>query len=175
MKLKGMISWMTFAVTGLRISGEIPVQSNYLPLITLYILLSILYTFAGFTWFIIANRLSKRHHLPEFLIKIAFMVKKILFCIFKDTQKDYKNLLIKPESNKIETNNDKKLIKEMEKCNFCNRCKNCELRLAEGNTKKMANDEIIINVSALNYLAFFILFVTIFCCNTSIWIAMSLY
>ena len=165
-----MTSWMTFAVTGLRISGEIPVQSDYLPLITLYILLSILYTFAGFTWFIIANELSKKHRLPGFLLKIAYVVKKALFWIFKEESKTTEtNSLIKSDENAI----DNKLVKEMEKCNFCNRCKNCEIRLSNEKNKKMANENIRVNVSALNYLAFFILFLAIFVCNISIWIAMN--
>ena len=161
-----MTSWMTFAVTGLRISGEIPVQSDYLPLITLYILLSILYTFAGFTWFIIANKLSKKHRLPGFLSKIAYVVKKALFWIFKNKSKGY----TLTDTNSIELNNK---LRESEKCNFCNRCKNCEARLADEKNRKMANEEIRENVSALNYLAFFILFLTIFSCNTAIWIAMN--
>ncbi len=45
-----MTSFLTFTVTSLRISGDIPMQSNYLPLITLYLLLSIMYTFMGFSW-----------------------------------------------------------------------------------------------------------------------------
>ena len=169
-----MTSWMTFAVTGLRISGDIPVQSLYLPLITLYILLSILYTFAGFTWFIIANELSKKHHLPGYLLKIAYFVKKALFWIFKDTSKTNTiTPLIKSEANNIELRDENKLLKEMEKCNFCNRCKNCEMRLENEKNKRMANEEIRLNVSALNYLAFFILFLTIFVCNFGIWIAMN--
>ena len=47
---KGMTSFLTFAVTSLRVSSDIPVQSDYLPLITLYMILSIFYTFIGFFW-----------------------------------------------------------------------------------------------------------------------------
>lgn len=45
-----MTSFLTFSVTSVRIAGDIPMQSEYLPLITLYFLLSILYTFLGLTW-----------------------------------------------------------------------------------------------------------------------------
>ena len=48
---KGMTSFLTFAVTSLRVSSDIPVQSDYLPLITLYMILSIFYTFIGFYMF----------------------------------------------------------------------------------------------------------------------------
>jgi amino acid permease len=169
-----MTSWMTFAVTGLRISGEIPVQSDYLPLITLYILLSILYTFVGFTWFIIANELSKKDHLSSILLKIAFVVKKVLFWIFKDKSKTNKIMEIKIEEKNIDMNNENK-IKPSETCNFCDRCQKCENRLEEEKKKRLIRDEIRLNVSALNYLAFFILFLTIFTCNTAIWITMNVY
>jgi hypothetical protein len=48
--IKGMTSFMTFAVTSLRISTDIPVQSEYMPLLTLYMLFSIGYTFMGMSW-----------------------------------------------------------------------------------------------------------------------------
>ena len=46
-----MTSLLTFVVTSLRISSDIPVQSEYLPLITLYMILSIVYTLLGFIWY----------------------------------------------------------------------------------------------------------------------------
>ncbi len=45
-----MTSFLTFTVTSLRVSSDIPIQSDYLPLITLYMILSILYTLFGFVW-----------------------------------------------------------------------------------------------------------------------------
>ena len=46
-----MTSFLTFSVTSLRIASDIPVQSDYLPLITLYFMLSIIYTLIGLIWF----------------------------------------------------------------------------------------------------------------------------
>ena len=46
-----MTSFLAFIMSSVRISSDIPNQSEYLPLITLYFLLSILYTFIGFMWF----------------------------------------------------------------------------------------------------------------------------
>ena len=128
-----MTSFLTFAVTGVRISSDIPVQSMYLQLINLYILLYIIYTLLGFIWFIIADQLSKRKYLPFFLVKIAFIVKKVLYWIFKENPNRFE------EDKKNEQN----------------------------------NDEIKLNVSALNYLAFFILFIIVFSCNLAIWIVMD--
>ncbi len=48
-----MTSFLTLSVNSLRIAGDIPVQSEYLPLITLYNLLSIFYAFLGLLWFIL--------------------------------------------------------------------------------------------------------------------------
>ena len=49
-KFKGMTSFLTFSMNSLRVSADIPVQSEYLPLITLYMLLSMMYTFSGLSW-----------------------------------------------------------------------------------------------------------------------------
>jgi hypothetical protein len=161
-----MTSFLTFAVTGVRISGEIPVQSQYLPLINLYILLSIIYTLIGFMWFLIANHLSKKHHLPFLLERMAFVIRKILFCIFKDSPKTFNKTEL---TEKI--SNDTKI--DIEKCNFCGRCKNCEKKFEEERITNLKINEIKLNVSALNYLAFFILFLIIFSCNLGIWVAMD--
>ncbi len=45
-----MTSFLTFSVTSVRVAADIPTQSEYLPLISLYMLFSILYTFMGMSW-----------------------------------------------------------------------------------------------------------------------------
>ena len=156
-----MTSFLTFAVTGVRISGEIPVQSEYLPLINLYILLSILYTLFGFIWFIIAKQLSDRHHLPLILVKIAFIVKKVFYCFYKEKSENF----VQDES--IEK------ISDNEKCNYGIDCKHCEKKLEKKKKSDAIKNELKVNVSALNLLAFLILFLIIFTCNLGIWIAMN--
>ncbi len=54
-----MTCFLTFSVTSLRVSGDIPIQSEYLPLITLYFLLSIVYTFLGLIWYFFKGILKK--------------------------------------------------------------------------------------------------------------------
>ena len=37
-------------MTSLRVAGDIPVQSDYMPMITAYMFMSMIYTFIGLSW-----------------------------------------------------------------------------------------------------------------------------
>ncbi len=50
LKYSGMTSLLTFATNSVKIAGDIPVQSEYLPWVSLYLIMSINYTFFGFLW-----------------------------------------------------------------------------------------------------------------------------
>lgn len=55
----------------LRISGDIPIQSEYLPLIMLYFVLSMVYTFLSLCWFVLCNYLTTRNIWPKCLLNLA--------------------------------------------------------------------------------------------------------
>ena len=48
-----MTSILTFTVTSLRVSSDMPIQADYLPLITIYFMMSIFYTLIGFAWYVV--------------------------------------------------------------------------------------------------------------------------
>lgn len=75
-----MTTFLTFSVYSLRVAGDIPIQSEYLPLITLYFIISTVYTLISFMWFILGNYFMTNVYLPKFLIKICdFFTKSIKF------------------------------------------------------------------------------------------------
>ena len=69
------------AIIAIRVANDIPVQSNYVPMISVYFLLSILYTFISFAWFVIADKLkTKKINSTE--INITFWNRIVFLIIF---------------------------------------------------------------------------------------------
>jgi hypothetical protein len=56
-------------IISVRISSDIPIQSEYLPLISLFFFLSLLFTFISFNWFVIVNSFRTNNSIP-FVLKI---------------------------------------------------------------------------------------------------------
>jgi hypothetical protein len=120
----------------------------------------------------------KKKQLPVFAEKIASIIKKILFWIFEDNKK------VEPKQEttkliKIEgvTDPQKEIDnpKSLTKCNFCERCHECQKEFEKEKKKKDDLKKLESNAAALNYLAFFILFMIIFVCNLSIWVRIGTY
>ena len=65
-----------------RSAGELPVISDYMPLINVYFFLSQLYTFISFVWFATCNYYKTIGSLPKLLQKLAKSLIKIK--IFKN-------------------------------------------------------------------------------------------
>ena len=79
-----MTIFMTFSIYSLRVSSDMPTQSQYLPMVTLYFLLGISYTFIAYIWFIIANEFQTKSNTPQFLMRFAAHVKRVLYWIFDE-------------------------------------------------------------------------------------------
>ena len=60
------------------------------------------------------------------------------------------------------------------KCNFCDRCEDCEKDHQKEKKKKDDQKELEKNLSAINYLAFLIEFLFILICNTAIWLRIGI-
>ncbi len=87
----------------------------------------------------------------------------ILFWIFKDTQKE--------DENKKDDIID---LKPKKKCNFCDRCPECECEYNKEKIKKDDQKELELNLSAINYFVFIWLFMFIFICNLTIWLKIAI-
>jgi len=77
------------AIISVRAAGDLPVISDYIPLISWYFFLGQLYTFISFVWFAACNFFKTSSSLPFFLQKLAKLLIKI---------KQYANLKKKIEN-----------------------------------------------------------------------------
>ena len=179
-----MTTFMTFSVYSVRISGDMPVESNFLPMVTIYFILGITYAFVSMIWFIIANDFITKNKMPKVLIFFASIIKRILFWKFDENQKI--KILPKPKIlNKADVKADDKNIldeKMVQKknqpelksiCHNCDHCTNCKLDKEKEKDKKKKKDVIESNVSALNHFMCFTMFLTVLTCNMFTWLIIS--
>ncbi len=128
----------------------------------------------------------KSKRMPNLLSKVAFCTKKALFCVFEET--DTNNCpKIGPSNNNKEQVKDvspesaiKKpdLPKSIDTKPFGDPRKqpehDCKSPEDEKHLKiKRQKEEFDSNLTALNYLAFFNLFIFILTCNSCIWISIG--
>jgi len=70
-KKKAITTFLNMATISLRLSSEIPVQSEVFPLISLYFMLSIFYTFLSLIWFSICEQFKTRKYVPACFKSLA--------------------------------------------------------------------------------------------------------
>ena len=68
-------TFLNMGIISVRVASDIPVQSEYFPLISLYFFLSLLYTFVSFVWFVVANALRTKNYLPKFLNRLLSLTR----------------------------------------------------------------------------------------------------
>ena len=66
-----MTVFLTFGVYALKINGDMPTQSEYIPLVSIYFLIATLYTLLSLIWFVMANYFGIKNHIPKPLVLIA--------------------------------------------------------------------------------------------------------
>lgn len=97
------------AIISVRVSSDIPVQSEYLPMISLYFLLSTFFTFISFNWFVAANYLKSTKNLPKWLGKCATRIKFLT----RSRQLINSNLnpeIVEPTSNAVKRKEIEELV-----------------------------------------------------------------
>jgi hypothetical protein len=111
---KAMSIFMTLSVYSLRVSSDQAPQSKYLPMVTLYYMLGISYTFMAYIWFILANEFSTKEYLPKYLEIFAVkFIKRALFWLFneKPLWKSNKIATKKIEEDKAKLNDNMAIVK----------------------------------------------------------------
>ena len=150
-----MTSFLTFAVTAVRISGDIPTQSEYLPLITLYMILSMAYTFIGLLVFILIESFLKNKKIPGLFLIIPFCVRNLFF--FR------KRYQVNKEDN-VQTNETNEENQETTSTR-------AEQETNEAEEKYKTN-EFEENLLILKYFLFILFFLFISSSNLSLWCAL---
>ena len=94
---------LVFTINSISLLQQFPVQSEYMPTISYYFLLSIIFTLISMFWFLIINYLSEKNYLPNWMLKLSSKL-----CCSKDKQK---KLDLEKRKNKKESetpNNEEK-------------------------------------------------------------------
>ncbi len=77
---KALTTFLTYGIYSLRVASDLPVQSQYFPIISYYFLFSIFYTLIIMIWFIIANQLLISKEIPYFFDKLANLLSYLKCC-----------------------------------------------------------------------------------------------
>ena len=90
------------AIISVRVSNDIPIQSEYLPLITLYFLLSLLYAFISVAWFVYLEDVKSKKNSSQILIKLLLWIKhKIIGKLNKVKPKNNPQLTLEREAENL--------------------------------------------------------------------------
>jgi hypothetical protein len=161
-----MLVLLTLGVYSNNISNSLPLQSDYIPLVNIYFLLGIAFSFISLCWFATVEYMKSRANLPRLMSKIAFVLKKIRhFIYFWERVKQNKA----SQSFKVK----KQIDKSLNFNNFiestpiiiekvCNKCETCDICLKTKENEKTKADAIkakLESIKAVNFLVFcFVLF-----------------
>lgn len=96
-----MTLFLTFSVYSLRIASDIPVQSDFLPKISIYFIISIIYALISMLWFIFCNHFTTKNKMPFFLYKLASILQS--FSFVETVKKVMKIKKSKINGNKVES------------------------------------------------------------------------
>jgi hypothetical protein len=144
-----MTHFMTLATFSVRSQADVAPQAQFIPMITMYYVLSISYAFIALIWFIVADHLTTKQNIPKFLVAFAAFIKRILFWIFDEEpiwksrkvapeKKETEEALTEESSAKTEANAlpEEKTSEQATKANNCFTCDFC------GDCRKVNNKEI---------------------------------
>ena len=71
-----MSLFLTYGIYGLRVGSDLPIQSDYLPTISVYYIASLLFAVLEMFWFYFFNRMLTSNSIPIFLKKLVTILKK---------------------------------------------------------------------------------------------------
>lgn len=197
-----MTGFLTFSVYSLRISTDLPVQSMFLPKISVYFICSIIYNIFAMFWHITRDRLQKKKELPKWFIYFCEILKKV-FC-FPQEKKD-KNNKIEPNNVNaingamitVETSDQKDMdisksvfqnpilpkpttitadsmqTVTKKKCNQCDRCEECDTEYKKEKDKNKKKKEIEENLEAMNYFFLILMIIAMFISQMAIWLTLT--
>jgi len=97
----GISILLSFAVFKLRLSDDVPVQSESIPLINVYFILCILYSLSSMVWFSLLNNLKEQKPLSNFFRQFLIQYVCFLMCIRTNNKNDTNKDKINKQLNKI--------------------------------------------------------------------------
>ena len=197
-----MTVFLTFGVYALKINGEMPTQSEFVPLVSVYFIVATIYTLVSLIWFVTANFFVIKSNIPKPLVFVAEKIQFIFFfdCISKKKNSSQKspppkvgsvesvyrspietinqpvNLNRRPKRDEEEDDSRSQkfiFIDELKR-----KCDSCPKPLCEGcdskeKEKKNAKKAFDRNLRTLNLLAFFVVFLIMLISNLCIWLSIA--
>jgi hypothetical protein len=91
----GITVFLTFSVSAVRIASSIPTQSEYLPPIIAYFMLSQLFTLTAFAWFTVDNVLRAEAYIPGFMTQFGRMLRFVASSVLRNLRKAKRKILRK--------------------------------------------------------------------------------
>ncbi len=113
----GISIMLAFSVFKLRLSDDVPVQSDNIPLINIYFTMCMTFSLSAMVWFSIMNRCREKNRVPKFVRFIVLNYICYLTCEFKHAKLHRKQLesnkssiKYRPDDKKNKKNKSKKSI-----------------------------------------------------------------
>ena len=176
-----MTSILTFSVYSLRVSSDIPVQSEYLPIIGFYFIFAITFILIAFIWFIILNQFNEKKSIPRYMEIYGNRFRSII-----ESLSNIKLMKMK-QNNLIGPDNDLGVITtvcgdelksqdecEKDKCTKCDLCKGCLKEKHEEHQRFKDLEALTSNLTVLNLTAFFIIFISTLAINLFVWLSITI-
>jgi hypothetical protein len=167
-----MTIFLTLGVSSIRVQASFPLQSNKIPLMTIYFLLGSCYTFLALCWFAFAEILKSKEQLSPVLCKFADLIKLCFFCCFPKAQANKVTNENANEKSKI--SQEVVMFVKMENCNKCDFCAKCLMEKEKDKQKADKGKEKLSRIKALNYFAFTVLFTLELISFSGIWIGIGM-
>ena len=166
--LKAMTIFLTLGVYGINVANIFPLQSDYIPTITIYYIMGITYTFLCLLWFVCAEYLRSKDKIPYVLIKVAAFGTIICFCSFRKSPAPPKipSKALEEDANKIE-------IKEGFSCRKCEVCDKCLKQKDTENKKADETKQKVSHIKALNYMVFWFILLAQLVTYLGIWVSLG--
>lgn len=188
-----MTCFMTYSVYSLNFSSLFPQQSEYLMLITLYFLLSIVWTLISMAWFIFYTYISTRTEIPKILDIVSEQLRKLFSCCYssKISKEGKKKENINAVSDESANNTTPYFIKQRKsevvvpsakilpslhlkpKCQVCDRCDSCQNTIDQNKLKEINKKTIEAKCNALHNFIFLCIFAIMLFSNIALWLIIS--
>ena len=196
-----MTVFLTFGVYALKINGDMPTQSEYIPIVSIYFIVSTIYTLISLVWFVIAHYFALKSRIPKPLV---FIAEKFQYVFSFDWIAKIKEPKKKPSPDSaaklgsiesvyrspIETINQsvnknkqqpedvlrpRKVVLTDDLVKPCNSCPKplCQGCDAKEKEKNKTKSQFDRNLKTLNLLAFIIVLLIMLISNLCIWISVA--
>jgi hypothetical protein len=165
---KALTTFLTYGIYSLRVASDLPVQSQYFPIISYYFLFSILYTLIIMIWFIIANQFLISKEIPYFFEKLANLLSYLKCCKWQASKVVFDAK--KEEEEEVDNNPDDS---SATRCFKCQECSFCLIKKKNDTIEKNNKSKHEFKIKILNDFFFLFMLFLFISTNLIIWILIT--